>query len=99
MSSQLAIRSRIFMTSTNGKTFTYPTSIRFSMLDVFTYHHFPPLFYLTAFVAPFPTFLFGVLCDANEVCVPPSFPRFKPISLNCPHQQVVRNVSLFERDH
>jgi hypothetical protein len=53
------------MTSTNGKTFTYPTSIRFSMLDVFTYHHFPALFYLTALVAHFPTFLFGVLCDAN----------------------------------
>jgi hypothetical protein len=53
------------MTSTNGKTFTYPTSIRFSMLDVFTYHHFPALFCLTALVAHFPTFLFGVLCDAN----------------------------------
>ena len=53
------------MTSTNGKTFTYLTSIRFSMLDVFTYHHFPALFYLTALVAHFPTFLFGVLCDAN----------------------------------
>ena len=53
------------MTSTNGKTFTYPRSIRFSMLDVFTYHHFPALFCLTALVAHFPTFLFGVLCDAN----------------------------------
>ena len=53
------------MTSTDGKTFTYPTSIRFSMLDVFTYHHFPALFCLTALVAHFPTFLFGVLCDAN----------------------------------
>jgi hypothetical protein len=53
------------MTSTNGKTFTYPTSIRFSMLDVFTYHHFPALFCFIALVAHFPTFLFGVLCDAN----------------------------------
>ena len=53
------------MTSTDGKTFTYPTSIRFSMLDVFTYHHFPALFCLTALVAHFPTFLFRVLCDAN----------------------------------
>ena len=35
------------------------------MLDVFTYHHFPELFCLTALVAHFPTFLFGVLCDAN----------------------------------
>ena len=35
------------------------------MLDVFTYHHFPTLFCLTAFVAHFLTFLFGVLCDAN----------------------------------
>jgi len=35
------------------------------MLDVFTYHHFPTLFCLTALVAHFPTFLFGVLCDAN----------------------------------
>jgi hypothetical protein len=53
------------MTSTDGKTFTYPTSIRFSMLDAFTYHHFPALFCLNALVAHFPTFLFGVLCDAN----------------------------------
>lgn len=35
------------------------------MLDAFTYHHFPALFYLIALVAHFPTFLFGVLCDAN----------------------------------
>ncbi|HEY8649436.1 MAG TPA: hypothetical protein VIL70_00825 [Chthoniobacterales bacterium] len=35
------------------------------MLDALTYHHFPALFYLTALVAHFPTFLFGVLCDAN----------------------------------
>jgi hypothetical protein len=35
------------------------------MLDTFTYHHFPALFYLTALVAHFLTFLFGVLCDAN----------------------------------
>ena len=36
------------------------------MLDALTYHHFPALFYLTALVAVyFPTFLFGVLCDAN----------------------------------
>jgi hypothetical protein len=35
------------------------------MLDALTYHHFPALFYLTALVAYFPTFLFGVLCDAN----------------------------------
>jgi hypothetical protein len=53
------------MTSTDGKTFTYPTSIRFNMLDGLTYHHFPALFYLTALVAHFPTCLFGVLCDAN----------------------------------
>jgi hypothetical protein len=54
------------MTSTDGKTFTYPTSIRFNMLDAFTYHHFPALFCLTALVAAhFPTFLFGVLCDVN----------------------------------
>jgi hypothetical protein len=54
------------MTSTNGKTFTYPTSIRFSMLEAFTYHHFPALLCLTALVAHFPTFLFGVICDAND---------------------------------
>jgi len=53
------------MTSTDGKTFTYPTSIRFNMLHALTYHHFPALFCLTALVAHFPTFLFGVLCDAN----------------------------------
>ena len=53
------------MTSTDGKTFTYPTSIRFNMLDALTYHHFPALFCLTALVAHFPTYLFGVLCDAN----------------------------------
>jgi hypothetical protein len=35
------------------------------MLDALTYHHFLALFYLTALVAHFPTFLFGVLCDAN----------------------------------
>jgi hypothetical protein len=35
------------------------------MLDAFTYHHFRALFCLTALVAYFPTFLFGVLCDAN----------------------------------
>jgi hypothetical protein len=35
------------------------------MLDALTYHHFSALFYLTALVAHFPTFLFGVLCDAN----------------------------------
>ena len=35
------------------------------MLDALIYHHFPALFYLTALVAHFPTFLFGVLCDAN----------------------------------
>jgi hypothetical protein len=35
------------------------------MPDALTYHHFPALFYLTALVAHFPTFLFGVLCDAN----------------------------------
>ncbi|MEY2487091.1 MAG: hypothetical protein QOG67_2190 [Verrucomicrobiota bacterium] len=35
------------------------------MLDAFTYHHFPALFYLTAVVAHFPTFFFGVLCHAN----------------------------------
>jgi len=35
------------------------------MLDAFTYHHFPALLCLTALVAHFPTFLFGVLCHAN----------------------------------
>jgi hypothetical protein len=35
------------------------------MLDALTYHDFLALFYLTALVAHFPTFLFGVLCDAN----------------------------------
>ena len=35
------------------------------MPDALTYHDFPALFYLTALVAHFPTFLFGVLCDAN----------------------------------
>jgi hypothetical protein len=36
------------------------------MLHTFTYHLFPALFYLTALVAVhFPTFLFGVLGDAN----------------------------------
>ena len=38
------------------------------MLDASIYHHFPALFCLTALVvAHFPTFLFGVLCDANGV--------------------------------
>jgi len=53
------------MTSTDGKTFTYPHQFVFHMLDALIYHHFPALFYLTALVAHFPTFLFGVLCDAN----------------------------------
>jgi hypothetical protein len=49
----------------DGKTFTDPTSFVFNVIHAFTYHHFPALFYLTALVAHFPTFLFGVLCDAN----------------------------------
>ena len=53
------------MTSTDGKTFTDPTSFVFNVIHAFIYHHFPALFYLTALVAHFPTFLFGVLCDAN----------------------------------
>jgi hypothetical protein len=36
------------------------------MPDALTYHDFPALLYLTALVAHFPTFLFGVLCDANS---------------------------------
>jgi hypothetical protein len=36
------------------------------MPDALTYHDFTALFYLTALVAHFPTFLFGVLCDANS---------------------------------
>jgi hypothetical protein len=50
----------------DGKTFTDPTSFVFNVIHAFTYHHFPALFYLTALVAHFPTFLFGVLCDANS---------------------------------
>jgi hypothetical protein len=53
------------MTSTDGKTFTYPTSFVFHKLDVFTYHHFQTLFYLTALVAHFTTFSSAILCNAN----------------------------------
>jgi hypothetical protein len=53
------------MTSTDGKTFTIQHQFVFNGLDALIYHHFPALFYLTALVAHFPTFLFGVLCDAN----------------------------------
>jgi hypothetical protein len=57
---------RGFMTSTDGKTFTDPTSFVFNVLHAFTYHLFPALLCLTTLVtAHFPTFLFGVLCDAN----------------------------------
>ena len=52
------------------------------MLDALTYHHFPALFYLTALVAHFPTFLFGVLCDANG-SMRSNFP-VKPISQASP---------------
>jgi hypothetical protein len=54
------------MTSTDGKTFTDPKSFVFNIPHAFTYHLFPALFCLTTLVAAhFPTFLFGVLCDAN----------------------------------
>src|SRR6187551_3666112 len=86
------------MTSTNGKTFTDLTSIRFSMLDYFI-PSFPDIVLFNCVGRSFPTFFFGVLCDAKEVCVPPTFPRSKPISLNCLHQQVARTVNLSERNH
>jgi hypothetical protein len=54
------------MTSTDGKTFTIQHQFVFNRLDALIYHHFPALFYLTALVAHFPTFLFGVLCDDND---------------------------------
>jgi hypothetical protein len=54
------------MTSTDGKTFTDPTSFVFNETHALTYHLFPALFCLITLVAAhFPTFLFGVLCDAN----------------------------------
>jgi hypothetical protein len=49
----------------DGKTFTDPTSFVFNVIHAFIYHHFPTLLCSTALVAHFPTFLFGVLCDAN----------------------------------
>ena len=49
----------------DGKTFTDPTSFVFNVINAFTYHHFQALLCLTALVAHFPTFLFGVPCDAN----------------------------------
>jgi len=49
----------------DGKTFTDPTSFVFNVIHAFTYHHFSALLCLTALVAHFPIFLFGVLCDAN----------------------------------
>ena len=49
----------------DGKTFTDPTSFVFNVIHAFIYHHFPALLCSTALVAHFPTFLFGVLCDAT----------------------------------
>jgi hypothetical protein len=65
MSNQLPIRARIYDVK-DGETFTDPTSFVFNVLHAFTYHLFPALYCLTTLVAAhFPTFLFGVLCDAN----------------------------------
>jgi hypothetical protein len=84
------------MTSTDGKTFTIQHQFVFNSLDALIYHHFPALFYLTALVAHFPTFLFGVLCDANGSMRSNKLSRSKPISSSFPREQVVRTVNSFE---
>jgi hypothetical protein len=66
MSSQLPIRARIYDVNGTVKHSLIQHQFVLNMLDAFTYHHFPALFCLTALVAHFPTFLFGVLCDAND---------------------------------